>query len=226
MWMLIVGGGTVVVLFGLLLIVRAFRTGPTDAAAPAAGPRQAEAFLRDMSNISGQERYDITAGFVMVGRIASGLSGDYQDIVIDVKTIGRQHAVIEYRDHAYWIRDQGSLNGTFVNGTRIEAEVRLNHGDLIGFYDHQFRFGMPSMEASDKTVLAGDIGTDADRTVLAGLGSTSVPPQDTPAPARPPAAKSLPLKRSNRRSPRRSLALPMASKRKSVNWWAAFRMTR
>ena len=76
MWMLIVGGGTVVVLFGLLLIVRAFRTGPTDAAAPAAGPRQAEAFLRDMSNISGQERYDITAGFVMVGRIASGLSGD------------------------------------------------------------------------------------------------------------------------------------------------------
>ena len=89
MWMLIVGGGTVVVLFGLLLIVRAFRTGPTDAAAPAAGPRQAEAFLRDMSNISGQERYDITAGFVMVGRIASGLSGDYQDIVIDVKTIGR-----------------------------------------------------------------------------------------------------------------------------------------
>ena len=105
-----------------------------------------------------------------------------------------QHAVIEYRDHAYWIRDQGSLNGTFVNGTRIEAEVRLNHGDLIGFYDHQFRFGMPSMEASDKTVLAGDIGTDADRTVLAGLGSTSVPPQDTPAPARPPAREVPPAK--------------------------------
>ena len=181
LWLLVVGGGSVVVLFGLFLIVRAFRSRPAETGAAGARTSHAEAFLRDMSGVSGSDRNDLKASFVMVGRIPSGLSGDYQDIVIDSNTIGRQHAVIEYRDYAYWLRDQNSLNGTFVNGTRIQAEVRLNHGDRIAFHEHEFRFGMPSMQDSDKTVMAGAGTGDGDQTVLSAGESLGPPIGDMPA---------------------------------------------
>ena len=166
-WLLLVGGGSVVVLIGLVMIVKAFRGSSGDGTS---GHKvaQPEAFLRDMSGISGLDRHELKSPFVNIGRIPSGLSGDIQDIVIDLKTVGRQHAAIEFKEHSYWLRDQSSLNGTFLNGSRIETEVRLSHGDLVAFHDHEFRFAMPSMQDSDKTVMAGDEGADGDRTVLAG----------------------------------------------------------
>jgi hypothetical protein len=50
-------------------------------------------------------------------------------------SVSRRHAVLHVRDGAWFVRDQGSLNGTWVNGRRVvEAEVRpgdeLRHGEL------------------------------------------------------------------------------------------------
>ena len=40
-------------------------------------------------------------------------------------SVSRHHAVLHVRDGAWFVRDQGSLNGTWVNGRRVmEAEVR------------------------------------------------------------------------------------------------------
>jgi len=38
---------------------------------------------------------------------------------------------LSYRDGGWWIADAGSKNGTWVNGQRIEAEQRLQPGDLL-----------------------------------------------------------------------------------------------
>ena len=53
------------------------------------------------------------------------------DISLDDITVSRRHADIErIDDGGYEIRDAGSLNGTYVNGERVE-KARLNNGDEV-----------------------------------------------------------------------------------------------
>jgi DNA-binding NtrC family response regulator len=44
--------------------------------------------------------------------------------------LSRQHAIIELRDDTWYLKDLGSRNGCFVNGTRV-AEVPLSHGAVL-----------------------------------------------------------------------------------------------
>jgi hypothetical protein len=53
------------------------------------------------------------------------------DVTLDDITVSRRHADIErLEDGAYEVRDAGSLNGTYVNGTRVER-ARLSNGDEV-----------------------------------------------------------------------------------------------
>jgi NADH dehydrogenase len=45
--------------------------------------------------------------------------------------LSRRHAKIEFRDGAYWLVDQGSTNGTRLNGVRLTAPQQLRTGDVI-----------------------------------------------------------------------------------------------
>lgn len=53
------------------------------------------------------------------------------DLVVDDAEISRRHAVVRARDGELEVEDLGSLNGTWVNGARIEAPTRLRPGDTI-----------------------------------------------------------------------------------------------
>ncbi len=55
------------------------------------------------------------------------------EIFLDDITVSRKHAVIRHTSGGYEIRDEGSLNGTYVNGERISSTT-LHSGDevLIG----------------------------------------------------------------------------------------------
>jgi FHA domain/zinc-ribbon domain len=52
------------------------------------------------------------------------------DIFLDDVTVSRRHAVLVRRDDGFFIEDQGSLNGTFLNRRRIESG-RLENGDEL-----------------------------------------------------------------------------------------------
>ncbi len=53
------------------------------------------------------------------------------DVSLDDITVSRRHAEIErMADGGYEIRDAGSLNGTYVNGERVE-KARLRNGDEV-----------------------------------------------------------------------------------------------
>jgi hypothetical protein len=61
------------------------------------------------------------------------------DIFLDDVTVSRKHAVLVRRDNAYYIEDQGSLNGTFLNRRRIESG-RLENGDELQIGKYKLSF--------------------------------------------------------------------------------------
>ena len=52
------------------------------------------------------------------------------DIFLDDVTVSRDHAILVRRSEDYYLDDLGSLNGTYVNRSRIESH-RLTHGDEL-----------------------------------------------------------------------------------------------
>jgi pSer/pThr/pTyr-binding forkhead associated (FHA) protein len=59
---------------------------------------------------------------------------------LDEELASRQHAEIVMERGAYWIRDRGSRNGTFVNGEKINASRELKDGDEIGIGSTRIKF--------------------------------------------------------------------------------------
>ena len=61
------------------------------------------------------------------------------DIFLDDVTVSRKHAVLVHRDDAFFIEDQGSLNGTFLTRRRIESG-RLENGDELQIGKYKLSF--------------------------------------------------------------------------------------
>lgn len=100
----------------------------------------------------GMERHEIGERPVVVGR-AGGNDPSRYYLIVPEKTVGRWHATIERRGQTFWIRDEGSVNGTFVNGERITGERPLKHRDQVRFHNHQFEFEIPELGDMDRTVM-------------------------------------------------------------------------
>jgi len=60
-------------------------------------------------------------------------------IFLDDVTVSRRHAILARRDTSFWIEDQGSLNGTFLNRRRIES-ARLEDGDEVQIGKYRMTF--------------------------------------------------------------------------------------
>lgn len=70
-------------------------------------------------------RYELGGGTVALGRHPES------DIFLDDVTVSRRHAEVRRNsDDSVVIRDLGSLNGTYVNGQRVNDHV-LDHGDEL-----------------------------------------------------------------------------------------------
>lgn len=153
----------------ILLVVVLLRRGGGDKTAKAAAIPEVK--LLDNSMISGHREYILKTEITQIGRVKGKESPGVTYIVIDQKSISRHHAVIEYRNHAFWIMDQGSGNGTTLNGKTLTEERHLKHGDIIGFDTYEFTFMEPGLEQSDATVLqaspqAAAVPFDEDDTAL------------------------------------------------------------
>ena len=61
------------------------------------------------------------------------------DIFLDDITVSRNHALLIHRDDAYFIQDQGSLNGTYVNHVRVETQ-KLSDGDQVQIGKYKLTF--------------------------------------------------------------------------------------
>ena len=71
-------------------------------------------------------RYAITSEWIAVGRHPDS------DVFLDDITVSRRHVELSTNNTGHVIRDVGSLNGTYLNGERLEdSEVSLTNGDEL-----------------------------------------------------------------------------------------------
>lgn len=96
--------------------------------------------------------FEIDKPEVRVGRRADN------DIRIDEISVSGHHAVIESVPNLYlegtvdyYIIDNNSTNGTFVNDLRINGRQRLNSHDLVRIGWNEFRFVDEDENAMEKT---------------------------------------------------------------------------
>jgi serine phosphatase RsbU (regulator of sigma subunit)/pSer/pThr/pTyr-binding forkhead associated (FHA) protein len=56
-------------------------------------------------------------------------------IVFPLHTVSRRHTLIRQNEGAYYVQDMESLNGTYVNGERVETAIRLKDHDVLQLFD-------------------------------------------------------------------------------------------
>ncbi len=61
------------------------------------------------------------------------------EIFLDDVTVSRQHALLTQRDRSFYIQDEGSLNGTFLNRRRIES-AEIEDGDELQIGKYRLTF--------------------------------------------------------------------------------------
>ncbi|MEK7724613.1 MAG: FHA domain-containing protein [Acidobacteriota bacterium] len=76
--------------------------------------------------INDEEHYESNHPLITIGR-----TSDNNVALPDDTNISRYHARIEQREDGYWLIDQGSSNGSSVNGNQVETEMLLESGDSI-----------------------------------------------------------------------------------------------
>jgi hypothetical protein len=79
--------------------------------------------------------------FPLEGETTVGRSPDC-GIFLDDVTVSRKHAVLRKRDNGFFIEDQGSLNGTFVNRKRVES-AQLEDGDELQVGKYRLTYFAP-----------------------------------------------------------------------------------
>jgi pSer/pThr/pTyr-binding forkhead associated (FHA) protein len=125
-------------------------------------------------------RFEIDSELV-IGRENAGLT-------IADDEISRRHAVVRLGGEQLEIEDLESLNGTFVNGTRIETVTALASGDTIRIGNSTLEVESVPEPASDRTVLSTPV-VEAQPTAQQVRPAEPAPPVQ----ASPPRAPEAPL---------------------------------
>jgi pSer/pThr/pTyr-binding forkhead associated (FHA) protein/Mg-chelatase subunit ChlD len=138
-----------VAIFAVILVKRR-GSGPSDPGLLEI-PQNDFAYLIDIGKNSGADRVPLRKRRVRIGR-----DKQLNDVCIPQNTVTSQHAVIEYRDGSFFLRDLRSSNGTFVNGKRMSdpdaiREVNLKPGDHIRFDAFEFVFNLDALGAGAAT---------------------------------------------------------------------------
>jgi DNA-binding winged helix-turn-helix (wHTH) protein len=117
------------------------------------GSRQVACWL-----ISGASVFPLRPGETVIGR------GMDAAIRIESPKVSRHHARVVVDGDQSVLEDLGSVNGTSVNGARIDSPRVLQHGDeiQIGHRVHAFRFACNNPDAATVASIARPSSLDSD----------------------------------------------------------------
>ena len=85
---------------------------------------------------AGRRRFLMRLPIITLGRAMDN------HIVLDDPLVSKHHAIVREIQRAFYVIDQQSRNGTFVNNVKIE-EHRLRPNDTLGLGDTRLRFFIP-----------------------------------------------------------------------------------
>lgn len=79
------------------------------------------------------------------------------DIVINNRYVSSEHAILTVESGYVYIEDNGSTNGTYVDGKRIHSRTRLNSGSKVQLYNvpfdwHRYINVIKENDLEDKTI--------------------------------------------------------------------------
>src|SRR4030095_15503131 len=114
----------------------------------------------------GAPPFTIDRDRVLVGRDPGS------DVVVDDKSVSRRHAVLERRGPGFALVDQGSANGSFVNGEQVK-EAALYDGQ-------ELRLGMVPFRVEIESEVEGTVIMDLR---AGGVPATVMMPSSGTAPA-------------------------------------------
>ena len=121
--------------------------------------------------VSGQP-IDVVKDQTVVGRDPSC------EVVVSDGSVSRRHARLERRGVAWWVVDQGSANGTYLNSQRI-AEQALKNGQELRFGALAFRV---DLKEDPEATVATPVLKDDSATLLATPAPPSAPQPGAPPP--------------------------------------------
>ena len=135
---------------------------------PSSSAGSLASFLLRTGQLKGK-RLHVRVPVVNIGR------AEYNDLVIPDDSVSTMHAKLQRREHVWVLTDNGSTNGTFVDGERVSGEALLGPGASV-------RFGEVSALFEPTDDQAG-VNQGAGTKVL----SSMAPPPPAPAAPAPPA---------------------------------------
>jgi two-component system cell cycle response regulator len=106
---------------------------PRTSIGDASVPETINAVLRVFGGEDDGREYEITKSNMVIGR------GEEADIILTDTSTSRRHAAVIFRNLEFRIRDLGSSNGTFLNGSEVK-EYALRNGDKIIVGDTMLKF--------------------------------------------------------------------------------------
>ncbi|MCI0490700.1 MAG: VWA domain-containing protein [Blastocatellia bacterium] len=149
-WLMVAAGLILLLLIAMIVMRRSNRAG--------AKARIPVAMLSELGSRSDEKAHPLKKVVTTIGRDEMT-----NDIVIPHDTVSSQHAIIEFRDGSFYLKDRRSANGTFLNGKKFSdtdavREVALKHGDRIRFDAYEFEFVLAALESVPATALASTTG--------------------------------------------------------------------
>ena len=90
-----------------------------------------------LTNELDNKKFKLPGTRIVIGKMLGAV-----DLRIECDTVSRKHAEIIKEGRNYYITDLNSMNGTFINGQRIQGGVKqeLSDGDHIMLSDVPFKF--------------------------------------------------------------------------------------
>ena len=136
----------------------------------------------------------ISEEFPLIEQLTSIGREERNHICLSDKSVSRHHASLQRVFRGFTIQDEGSTNGTRVNGRLITKQF-LKHRDLIevGKYHMRFLVSEPDQQLGDaeKTVVIRP-NRPPEPALEAEETPSDTPVVEPPAPAEPPPAKAAP----------------------------------
>ncbi|MBM3461999.1 MAG: FHA domain-containing protein [Armatimonadetes bacterium] len=116
------------------------QTGPMPQRPPSASAHPSTVLPAVVAGTVNQQSMGSGAGTIRIGRDPANT------ISLNHPQVSRYHAEIGWHGNAWYITDNRSTNGTFLNGQRLAAPTVLNRGDRIKIGDYSFFFDGQKLE--------------------------------------------------------------------------------